>query len=413
MQVRVHVDVVEKVAETPSELDRLHREAATLRAAAHPGVVRLVAAADDRLTLNRIDGPTLSEVAQRSSQATAAWGAALCTTVGDLHDIGCVHTAICADHVILDQGGHPVLCGLGNARWPSDAVELAALALADRNATVAIIAESFAQLASTPTNSPLMPGPRLGRLLVARRQRRFRRSDTGLRDLAKSLAAHAEATKLATPPYSQKRLASKRLASKRLASKRLASKRLASKRPTSLRPVKLLTAIQRPTSLRPDTLQPDTLQPDQRPRTSSVFAKPWKLAGAACIIVASAVLGVDALGGSNQSDAHLGSQSAQTLTVVGPSGPLELLSSSSGAMSISAGRWSCGVVMPAVLQVSSGQIWIFAKWPSPTQREVGHLLTRLRGAVSLWSTSKSAGCDTLMATTTSGGSVVVATGSSR
>ena len=382
----MRVDVVEKVAETSSERHRLRCEAATLRAIAHPGVVRLLSATDDSITLSRVGGTTLSEMPARSEEFAVAWGAALCTTVSDLHDVGCVHTAISAEHVILDQDGHPVLCGFGNALWPTDAAARAALALADRNAIVAMIAERLDQAESTPRNVALRADRRLRRLLVARRRRRLRRSGSDLRELAKSLATGAEASALTR---SQRGLPSRRH-------------------------VKRLQMIQLPEA------QPlvGTRGPEAQPlvgtrQRRSISAKACKVAGAACILVTTGVLGTIFIARAMTSPLQQVSRAVQTVTVIGPSGPLELLAGSPGAISISAGRWHCGDVAPAVLQVATGRIWVFPSWPPPAQREVGRLVARVTGAISLSRASSPGGCDTLMATTRSGQSLPVATGPSR
>ena len=351
MLLRIHPGVVEKVAETAEDLDRLRREAATLRAVAHPGVVRLVSAADDRLMLDRIVGSAVSDSPTGSYAVVAAWGAALCTTVSDLHDIGCAHTAISGDHVILDDGGHPVLCGFGSARWASDPSEWSTLAVADRNAVVSMVAEHLGDFDSKSPGTRHPPARQLNRLLTSRQCRRFRRSDTDLRSLARALAALSEAT------------------------------------------AERVSGRPRSTS---STKKPRMALPARR-----VLAAVVAVAVAVTFALGIGVL-VGTLGGrSNES------QPGQTLIVVGPSGPVQLVSNSSGPVSVLAGRWDCRDTNPAVLQIDTGRVWVFSGWPPPGQRDVGRLVARVAGAVGLWSAPRPFGCDNLMVAIRGGKSVAV------
>ena len=349
MLMRIHPEVVEKIAETSEDRDRLRREAATLRAVAHPGVVRLVSASDDHLTLDRIIGSALSESRGKACDDVAAWGAALCTTVSDLHDIGCAHTAISGDHVILDGVGHPVLCGFGSARWASDQSEWSRLALVDRNAVVSILAEHLGDFDSKAPGALHLPPRQLNRLLKSRQRWRLRRSDTDLRSLARTLAALSGAT-----------------------AERVSGRSRSTPSKTRLRMV--------PPSRRIEAV-------------------------AAALAVAS-VLGIGLLATSSARRGPNRSRSWQTVIVVGPSGPVRLVTSWSGPVSVLVGRWNCHYATPAVLQADTGQVWVFSGWPPPTQSEVGHLVARVAGAVSLSRLPRPLGCDNLMVETRSGSSAV-------
>ncbi len=352
MLLCIHPEVVEKIAETPEDRDRLRREAATLRAVAHPGVVRLVSASDDQLTLDRIIGSALSDSPGESCNDVAAWGAALCTTVSDLHDIGCAHTAISADHVILDGVGHPVLCGFGSARWASDQSEWSRLALDDRNAVVSMLAEHLGEFASKAPGVLHPPARQMNCLLNRRRRRLFRRRDTDLRSLARTLAALSDATAERT------------------------------------------AGLPRP---RPS-------------KTRLRIAPPSRRVGAvAAAVAAASVLCIGLLVASPARRGPNRSQSGQTLTVVGPSGPVRLVTRWSGPVTVLVGRWNCHYPTAAVLQADSGQVWVFSGWPLPTQSEVGHLVARVAGAVSLSSVPRPLGCDTLMVETRSGTSIAATT----
>lgn len=128
----VHVchigEVVRKQSETGGDRRRLAGEAAILRTAAHPGVVELVGVDNpgdpDAIVLRRVDGTTLAERSPMAPQALSWTGAAIATTVADLHDIGVVHLALEPGHVIIDQAGRPVLCGFGRSRRLGEGEEL-------------------------------------------------------------------------------------------------------------------------------------------------------------------------------------------------------------------------------------------------------------------------------------------------
>jgi hypothetical protein len=109
--------VLAKVAANAEESARLAREAASLDAARHPGVAELVGVDGHGvgavLLTVHVDGPALSSVGLLPLEEGAGVLAAVASTLADLHGMGLVHGAVCADHVILGPGGRPVLCGLG------------------------------------------------------------------------------------------------------------------------------------------------------------------------------------------------------------------------------------------------------------------------------------------------------------
>lgn len=107
--------IVRKQAETGEERDRLRREAQVLDLARHPGVVQLLGAGTDTLTLRLVDGVPLSRLPALSPAQMARIAAEVATTLADLHDIGVVHGAVSADHVLIDSAGRTVLCSLGRA----------------------------------------------------------------------------------------------------------------------------------------------------------------------------------------------------------------------------------------------------------------------------------------------------------
>jgi hypothetical protein len=111
--------VLVKSAAAGPEADRLRDEAATLRLAAHPGVVQLIGLDEDDdggVGLRLAVAGTRTFADLRTDLVAAARAlAGLATTVADLHDLGLVHGRITADHVVLDGAGRAVLCGFADA----------------------------------------------------------------------------------------------------------------------------------------------------------------------------------------------------------------------------------------------------------------------------------------------------------
>ncbi len=122
MQVEEEVDdrgrrVAVKRANGPEEAARLRREADLLEVAAHPGLVELVALEDGPATTLRtlwVGGPSLAGVRPLDVDEVAGVVAATASTLADLHAVGLVHGAVGPAHVVLDEDGRPVLCGLGS-----------------------------------------------------------------------------------------------------------------------------------------------------------------------------------------------------------------------------------------------------------------------------------------------------------
>lgn len=382
-------DLVEKVAVTESDTEQLRAEAATLRAVAHPGVVRLVSATGGRISMQRVEGRNLSHVPVQAPHVTAGWGAALCTTVADLHGIGCVHTAITADHVILDGDGHPVLCGLGHAAWPSEPAQRERLARRDRLAVAALIAERLAgDLArrtrpARRTRSGLAPGRRSGDRRNERRLRRMLADGTGgrdeswLRDLARRLSEYARCAPAvpadpATPP---------------------------GRVPPRARSATATVAA--------SDGQAQVGSRDGRQVLQGLLAALYQRRPARTALIAAALIALVAaltLRSESRPQRPI-APGDRTVTVVGPSGPLELSLGSAGQLSLTVGRWTCSRTMPALLDVSSGNIWTFPGWPGPGAHDRGSLLAHVAGAVALRSEPTGPNCDTLVAITTTGESV--------
>lgn len=110
---------------------RVPEEAAALAQARHPGVVELVDTAGDVLRTRMVDGRSLADMKVMPAPEVAGMAAAVATTLADLHDLGMVHGAIEASHVLLAADGRPLLCSLGRRGDRADDVAALGALVAD------------------------------------------------------------------------------------------------------------------------------------------------------------------------------------------------------------------------------------------------------------------------------------------
>lgn len=111
--------VVRKLATDPAGRARLRHEAELLEQLAHPGVVELIGLQEDEsaavLTLRWAGSRTVADLEEAPVEQAAGFVAALATTIADLHDRCVVHGRLDPSHVIVGDGGRPIVCGLGGA----------------------------------------------------------------------------------------------------------------------------------------------------------------------------------------------------------------------------------------------------------------------------------------------------------
>jgi tRNA A-37 threonylcarbamoyl transferase component Bud32 len=111
--------IVVKRPGVADEEPRLKKEAALLAQARHSGVVVLLdSGQDDRGPWIRLEdaGDVTLETLLAGGSSTSVLLAVLttvATTIADLHDVGLVHGAIDASHVLVDDKGHALLCSFG------------------------------------------------------------------------------------------------------------------------------------------------------------------------------------------------------------------------------------------------------------------------------------------------------------
>jgi hypothetical protein len=156
MQVTVALDaegpIAVKTATGAEDVARLRLEAERLQRAAHPGLVAAVAPAllgvdearadhgAEAGTDDGVDAGASVEIRTRfagdplthwsgSVGAVAGFGAAVASTLADLHDIGLVHGRLDATHILVGDDGRPRLCGLSHPGGAAPHDDVAALGL--------------------------------------------------------------------------------------------------------------------------------------------------------------------------------------------------------------------------------------------------------------------------------------------
>ncbi len=84
-----------------------------LEVARHPGVVQLVGLEDAVLRLRHVKGEPLSARRTPGADEMTRIAVVAATTLADLHDIGVVHGAITAEHILVERSGQAIFCSFG------------------------------------------------------------------------------------------------------------------------------------------------------------------------------------------------------------------------------------------------------------------------------------------------------------
>ncbi|MEO6989598.1 MAG: hypothetical protein ABI239_13240 [Aquihabitans sp.] len=103
--------VVIRTASTESARILLAQEADRLSRSRHPGVVELLQATDDELTIAWAGAQTL-DLLEAPIPVLCGVLTSVASTVADLHEIGIIHGRLDASHVVIDAEGRPRLCGM-------------------------------------------------------------------------------------------------------------------------------------------------------------------------------------------------------------------------------------------------------------------------------------------------------------
>lgn len=360
MRVEVRAERVIKESESEAERARLGVEARALRACAHPGVVPLLGSDGGdppcRLVLAPVAGGALAGAGGcLALEVVAGLAAAIAATLADLHDLGWVHGALAADHVLLDDEGRPVLCGFGRASRPSTPSEMEALAAGDVAALTSMLAQRL----------PAHPDRRVARLFAASGGPRMGRT------------------------HDARRLA---------------------RRVIDLVPdARLEPAASWPEgcSDRPGPTEPAPVRAIQGSRAGRRLALVGGGGAAAVLVAGLAVSGFLARPSSPPSPPQPDPPARSPGGRPAPVGRYVLSNPGGGRLITVMGRWGCGPARPAALDLSSGWVWIFDGWPGPGSSLRGRAVVRRPGAMGLAVEEVRARCDHLVVLGRSGTSFTV------
>jgi hypothetical protein len=360
--------VVRKGARTAKERETLGREAAVLRAIAHPGVVQLIGVhggdPPDGLLLRRETGGDLAALADEGTEVVAGLGAALATTVADLHDLGVSHGAIEPSHVLLDEQGRPVLCSFGRAQLGPVAGGTAAARRDDIRALSGLLLDRL------PPGAPSRTVRALRRAATPGPPHRGRDA----RWLARQLASTVPGARLPDPhggPTQAGQAEDKPALAGRANSPAEAGRPAGA---TRGRAGELAAAARR----RPRRI---AIGLSVVGAGAALVTSAWPRAAISSVPCPAADLGCTAVRMSK----------GILVTATGRyqlAGPGDV---------VVVGRWSCGPnALPAVLGQATGEVWTFRAWPTPAHPEVGQLAGRVPLAQSLRVRPEPSGCDQLV-----------------
>ncbi len=354
-----------KRARTAEDRRRIGYEAAVLRQVAHPGIVQLLSTegADplDTLVLRTVGGGDLTTLGREPMPVVAGLGAAVATTMADLHALGFCHGGIEASHVLLDEAGRPVLCSLGRSKTTATAPD------ADRqhHDDLRALAAMLLQL--------LPPGGsgRVGRMLrgLATPGRRRPRRDASW--LARHLMSMVPDARLPGPG-----------------------------RTDAAAPAAASTPA----------------EDDHQARYSGPLRRitavpPGRLVGVGvglCILATGGAVLAERGAASGRPVAHAAGPAAAPCPVADDGcGPIPrpggLVVGPAGRYAIGQpgdvvvmGRWECGpIAFPAVLRPGPGDVWTFDSWATSADPVVGRFVGRVASAWSLRVVPGRSGCDGL------------------
>ncbi len=395
-----------KQARTANEQRRLEHEAAVLRRVAHPGVVQLLdtqgASPPEALVLRTVRGGDLTALGAQPTPVIAGLGAALATTVADLHALGYSHGGIEASHVLLDEAGRPVLCSLSRSHATATSPDAERLRDEDLRALAVLLLQLLA-----PGGSG-----RVARTLrdIATPTRRRPRRDASW--LARHLISAVPDARLPGPDRDS-------------TSTTDSAHQLPE--PPADRAHHQLPEPGRDRALTTDTALHQLPEPDRAgtPATAITHRRPRGsrshrrirpgprsrlVTGGVglCIVVASSAVLAGWATAAAPSRAHRPGQAAAPCPVVdhgcvpiaGHGGvlvePMGRYQVGRPGDVVVMGRWGCGgTAFPAVLRPGTGDVWSFNSWPTADDPVVGRLVGHVGLAWSLRVRPGRSGCDQL------------------
>jgi serine/threonine protein kinase len=374
--------VFEKRAVTTSERAALDRERSILSEAAHPGVVEVLASDGGEhpsaVAFRLVDGGDLTGLGRQPLEVVAGIGAALATTIADLHSIGVFHLAVRADHVLLDREGRPILCGFGSARRALTPREKAEYSTTDVRGLAALLLDLLPEGSCRRVRSLL-------RTAVAHRRRR----SVDARTLASRLVNLVPGARLPADPEDTEGSASR--------------------------------SPDHATSWRRDG---GVFSPVRRPRVRSSLVATFA-AAIACVLGFGPAIdtrggqpvhsSVDRLDGLPCPAVDRG---CRTYPLNGEpasfaSDRYQVTGLGAGALVVF-GRWRCrGDGTPVAIDVATGDVWLFTTLPTPGGRDRALFLTRVPSPTSAVVVPSRSGCDSLLVTERRGRTVIIRPGGPR
>lgn len=346
----LQAEQVVKEAESADDRIRLGRESRALRACAHPGVVPVLSSEEgdhpDRLVLARIGASTLADLGgPLPLESVAGLVAAIGATLADLHDLGWVHGAVSGDHVVLDERGRPVLCGFSRAERLSDPAQMAERVSEDVTALASMLS------ALLPPHSDR----RVVRLLAGPGPRRLGRPPSARR-LARRIVDLVPGARLDPPT-----------------------------------PAPRGEGPGGPAAESSPVDQPDARRPGRR------FLSGRRLAVAGGVVTAIVVVGLTAAALIGRPSPRRSVTGMSPLSALpGPAGRYVLSDPVGGRLITVMGRWGCGEIRPATLDLADGWVWMFTRWPAPGASIRARPVSRRPGAVGLAVERARPGCDDLV-----------------
>jgi hypothetical protein len=300
--------------------------------------------------LRRVPGGEFTQLGLQPAEVIAGLGAAIATTVADLHDLGVQHGAIEGSHVLLDDEGRPVLCSFGRARRNLPR------ASADRYRRQDVSA--LARLLLAHLDRGAAPG--IGRTL--RRAAGSGRRSGDARWLARQLALCVRGARLPGPSV-------------------------------EAGPSYLETA---PSTETGAAAPPPVYRHGRRARRALVLLAGVGLLSLAAVAAASPWSSSPSARGRQLPcpPVDLGCRPVPT--------PAGVLTTATGRYLVGEpddvvvlGRWLCdSIALPAVLRPDTGELWAFATWPTSSRGVPGQLVAKhLLGAWSLRVLVRASGCD--------------------
>ena len=381
-------------ADTEAEVAALERKAALLARLRHPGVVgriegspggapRAARALPPQYVLRtRWVGADLTRLnRQLEPGEVAGLGAALANVVGDLHALGWVHGALCPEHVLLDQAGRPVLCGLGAARpadGPGDIAD-------DRRALI----DMLEGLLPRPAGSEWR---RLWRVLRSSR----RSGDVGA--LARRLSSASLGPFL---PAGVAAVGSPGRAPHRGTPQPIESEAEGGPGSGGAGHGPSL-AVPADDGVGGGERRSGRRLGRWRPESRAVLVA----AGLAVVALASLFL----MGPEHRRGCPPPDGNCRAVAL-----PQGVLTTAAGRFAvgragdlIALGRWDCGpVALPALLRPSNGEVWVFDTWPTPGTDVAARPVGRVAGAASMAVSPGPGGCDLLRVLGSDGRSVIL------